>query len=119
MRKFVALLIGFGFVTAALVAQTHDNLTEKTAKDSITLTDNLKIGSTVLGPGEYRVVCDAKTVTFTRKSDKVTSLEVPCKGTTLAVKSETTVMHTSLDRSGVRVLDKLHLRGSNVEHTFK
>ena len=119
MRKLLALVLGAAFVTVVLAAQTHDNQTEKTAKDSITLTDNLKVGSTVLGPGEYRVVCDTKTVTFTRKSDNVKALEVPCKGTELSAKSETTILHTSLDRAGVRVLDKLYLRGSNVEHTFK
>ena len=119
MRKLLALVLGAAFVTVVLAAQTHDNQTEKTAKDSITLTDNVKVGSTVLGPGEYRVVCDTKTVTFTRKSDNVKSLEVPCKGNLLATKTTATVMHTSVDSSGVRVLDKLYLRGSNVEHTFK
>lgn len=120
MRKVLALLVGL-FVTAiVLAAQTHSNMDEKTAKDSLTLTSNLKIGSTTIGPGEYAVQCDTRTITFTRKSDKVKAAEVPCKGTLMPGRSEQTVLHTSTDpRTGERVLDRFYLRGSNVEHVFK
>jgi hypothetical protein len=119
MRKPLAVLLGMTVATVVLAAQTHSNLEEKNAKDSLTLTSNLKVGSTVLGPGEYSVQCDTKTITFTRKSDKVKSAELPCKGTLMPNKADSTVLHTSTDKAGMRVLDKFFLRGSNVEHVFK
>jgi hypothetical protein len=119
MRKFLALVIGFGFVTVILAAQTHDNRIEKAVKDSVTLTSNLKVGPTVIGPGDYRVVCDTRTITFTRKSDGSKAVEVPCKGAFMAEKAKSTTLYMSVDSSGARVLDKLYLRGSNIEHTFK
>lgn len=119
MRKLVAGLIGLFVAVVVLAAQTHNNLNEKVAKDSLTLTSNLKVGQTVLGPGEYSVRCDTKTITFTRKSDKVKSAEVPCKGTEMSHKADQTVIHTITDTTGTRVLDRFYLRGSNVEHTFK
>jgi hypothetical protein len=119
MRKFAALLIGFAFVTGALVAQTHDNMTEKTGKETVTLASDLKVGSVLLKAGEYRVFCDTKTVTFASTADGKPVLEVPCKGALMSAKSDVTTMSTSLDKTGVRVLDKLTIRGSNVEHVFK
>jgi hypothetical protein len=119
MRKVLAGLIGLFVAAVVLAAQTHDNLDERTAKDSVTLTSNLKVGPTVLGPGEYTVQCNTKTITFTRKSDKVKSAEVPCKGTLMPHKADHTVLHTSTDANGLRVLDRFLLRGSNVEHVFK
>jgi len=119
MRKPLALLVGLTVATVVLAAQTHDNLDEKIAKDSLTLTENLKVGTSVLGPGDYTVQCDTKTVTFTRKSDKVKAVEVPCKGKLTPNKAESTVLHTTTDAFGMRVLDKFFLRGSNVEHVFK
>ena len=119
MRKPLAVLLGLTVATIALAAQTHNNLDEKIAKDSLTLTANLKIGTSVLGPGDYSVQCDTKTISFTRKSDKVKSVEVPCKGKLTPDKAQSTVLHTSTDAWGMRVLDKLYLRGSNVEHVFK
>lgn len=119
MRKILPVLAGLFVATVVLAAQVHDNMEEKTAKDSLTLTSNLKIGTTVIGPGEYTVQCNTKTVTFTRKSDKVKSAEVPCKGMLMPDRADTTVLHTSTDRHGLRVLDKFYLRGSNVEHVFK
>ncbi len=119
MRKLPALLLGIAFVTVVLAAQTHDNQDERMAKDSITLTADLKVGTTVLAPDDYGVMCDTKTITFTRKSDNKKALEVTCKGTLMPKKAESSVLHTTTDRSGVRVLDKFFLRGSNVEHVFK
>jgi len=119
MRKPLAVLLGMVVAAIVLAAQTHSNMDEKTAKDSLTLTSNLQVGSTVIGPGEYTVVCDTKTITFTRKSDKVKSAEVPCKGTLMPTRADRTILHTSTDATGMRVLDRFYLRGSNVEHVFK
>ena len=119
MRRPLAVLLGIFVAAIVLAAQTHSNMDEKNAKDSLTLTSNLKVGPTVVGPGEYTVVCDTKKITFIRKSDKVNVVEVPCKGTLMPAKSDTTILHTSTDSTGLRVLDRFFLRGSNVEHVFK
>ena len=119
MRKPLAVLLGMVVAGIVLAAQTHSNTDEKTAKDSLTLTSNLKVGPTVIGPGEYTVQCDTKKMTFTRKSDKANVAEVPCKGTLMSHKAEHTVLHTNTDVTGTRVLDRFFLRGSNVEHVFK
>jgi hypothetical protein len=44
--------------------------------------------------------------------------EVPCKGTMLPKKADSTRLWTNVDKSGVRFLEKLLSRGSNVEHSF-
>jgi hypothetical protein len=105
--------------TLALAAQTHENQDERLAKDSVTLTADLKVGTTMLSPGEYAVQCDTKVVTFTRKDNNKKVVEMPCKGTMLPKKVESTVLHTSTNAAGERVLDKFFLRGSNVEHVFR
>jgi len=98
----------------------------------------VRVGATVLKAGEYRVVCDTKKVTFTmqalakdqewrntldpverlavQKSEK--ALEVPCLGKEVGAKAEHTVIELGPARDGVRSLDKLYLRGSNIEHVF-
>ena len=119
MRRPLAVLLGMFAAAIVLAAQTHSNTDEKAAKDSLTLTSNMKVGPTTIGPGEYTVVCDTKRITFIRKSDKANVAEVPCNGTLMSHKSEHTVLHTSTDKTGLRVLDRFYLRGSNVEHVFK
>jgi hypothetical protein len=67
---------------------------------------------------EYRISCDRETVTFTRISDHKKMIETKCKGKDLDKKADETIALTNIDRTGVRYLDKLKLRGSTVEHTF-
>jgi hypothetical protein len=45
-------------------------------------------------------------------------LEVPCLGKELPAKSERTELSVPENKDGVPVLQKLILRGSNVEHVF-
>jgi hypothetical protein len=119
-------------------AQTHDNAMEKKATDVVMFTTDVRVGTTVLKAGEYKVECDTKTMTFTRlvsgkdqewantldpverlavlKSAK--ALEIACKGKLLSAPSDSTVMQITTDKDGVRTLDKLLLHGSNVEHVF-
>jgi hypothetical protein len=119
-------------------AQTHDNAMEKKATDVIMFTTDVRVGTTVLQAGEYKVECDTKTMTFTRlvsgkdqewantldpverlavlKSAK--ALEIACKGKQLSAPSDSTVVQIITDKDGIRTLDKLLLHGSNVEHVF-
>jgi hypothetical protein len=69
MRRFLFLVVGILWTGGFLAAQRHDNMTEKSVKDTITFATNTKVGNTT---GE----------------------------------------------DGAAVLDKLYLRGSNIEHTF-
>jgi hypothetical protein len=138
MRK--PLLVGLGLVLAigTLVAQTHDNMTEKKVSDVVFFSTDVRVGAVVLNAGEYRVACDTKKVTFTLqmlakdrewigtldpverqavlKSHK--ALEVPCLGKDLGAKADHTVVELGALKDGVRPLDKLYLRGSNIEHVF-
>ena len=117
MRTILALIIGV-FVAAALVmAQSHDNTVEKIAKDTITFTTDVRIGNYVLPAGEYRVVCDKHRISFTPARGQ--SFAIDCKGQLLPEERKTTQTYTSVGDDGVRVLDRLYLRGSNVEHVFK
>jgi hypothetical protein len=125
-------------MTGTLIAQTHDNATEKKVSDVITFSTDVRVGTTILKAGEYRVACDSKTITFTRLASakdqewiggldpveqlmvksNAKALEVPCKGKELSAKSENTVVQIVVDKDGVRSLDKLLLHGSNIEHVF-
>ena len=139
MRKLFLLSVGLLLITGILAAQDHNNTTEKVAKDVVVFTSDIMVGTTVLKAGEYRIVCDTKMVTFTRQFagkdqewadglDPMTrahvlggnkALELPCKGQELADVRKTTEVQTTVDQKGVRHLDKLYLKGSNVEHIFK
>lgn len=138
MRKSLLVTLGLVLMVGTLVAQTHDNMNEKKVGDVILFTTDVRVGATVLKAGEYRVACDTKKVTFTRqalakdqewlntldpverlnvqKSQK--ALEVPCLGRDVGAKAENTVIQLGTEKDGVRTLEKLYLRGSNIEHVF-
>ena len=115
---FVTLLVLALASGLALIAQEHNNATEKKASDEIQFTSPLQVGSTTLEPARYRIACDRTTMTFTNLSKGEEVLAVPCKGKEMAKKAQDTEVHTSLNKDGVRIVDKILLRGSTVEHTF-
>jgi hypothetical protein len=124
MRKSLSLVLGVLALGAVVMAQTHDNATEKKASDEITFASDTKIGTHVLKAGRYQVACDTKTIKFSLITvgpglyTTVTKvLEVPCEGKHLTEKS----IHTEVSlpvKDGAPVLEKLTLRGGNVEHQF-
>jgi hypothetical protein len=118
MRKLLTLIIGFTVAAGLVMAQSHENTTEKVAKDTITFATDVRIGTQVLPAGEYKVVCDKHQVMFTPKKDGQ-PFQFECKGAQLPEARKSTEMHTSVAPDGVRTLDKLFLKGSNVEHVFK
>jgi hypothetical protein len=118
-RNLLAIMIALALATGlSLIAQDHSNMAEKKASDEITLSMAVKVGKDTLEAGKYRIFCNREKMSFTRVSDGKKVLEVECKGKDLGQKSETTEVHTALDRSGARFVEKLYLRGSNVEHVF-
>jgi hypothetical protein len=115
-RAFVlvtAILLAGGFV----FAQTHSNMTEKTVKADFTLTSDVRVGTTILKAGEYRVQCNRETISFIPFEGGKT-VKYPCKGAELSKPSDRTELHFVKDSFGVTVLEKLLMKGSTVEHTF-
>lgn len=129
MRQSLALAVGLLLTTGLLLAQDHGNQIEKIAKADVTFTSDIRVGTQMLKAGDYKVVCDTKMVTFTRidhasagdtsgRDTNVKVLEVPCKGKELKAPAASTLVQTNVDKSGVRYVETLLLKGSNVEHVF-
>ena len=118
MKKVIFSTVGVMLATGVLLAQGHDNLGELIARDKIVLAE-MRVGDHVLAAGEYEVVCDREQISFTRTSGDKTTVRVPCKGRLLNTVRNTSEVHVSTSPGGMRTLDKLLLRGSNVEHVFK
>jgi hypothetical protein len=116
MRR--ALLAGLAVVlgTALVLAQDHSNNTEKLVKQTITLPSETRVGAVLLKAGDYRVICDRETIVFQSHGKDI--LKAECKGEELSAPSPRNEVHTSPTDGGTRVLTKLLLKGSNVEHTF-
>jgi hypothetical protein len=122
MRKSLALVLAVLALGAVVLAQTSDTAKKK-ASDEITFAVDTKVGNHVLKAGRYLVACDTKTVRFSLITvgpglyTTVTKvLEMPCEGH-IGEKRAHTEMSLPV-RDGVQVLEKLVLRGGNVEHVF-
>ena len=109
----IALLVAGGLV----LAQDHNNATEKAVKADLTFTSDVRVGTLTLPAGEYRVVCNRETISFT-PAEGGKSVKLPCKGAELNAPSEQTEAHLAKGPSGGMVLQKLLLKGSSIAHTF-
>lgn len=125
MRKSLALVLGVLLVGAVVIAQTHNDMTEKKVSDEFSIPSDIRVGTHLLKAGDYRVSCDTKTITFSlitvrsgrdRYLTKV--LEVPCEGKELPARRENTELVIPPNKGDVPVLEKLYVRGSNIEHVF-
>jgi hypothetical protein len=122
----ISLAIAVLLAGAVVVAQTHNNMVEKKVSEEIRLSTDLKVGSQVLKAGLYRVACDRETIRFSRIETVPGSifttvtkvLEVPCQGKDLGARRERTELSMPVGKDGVPFLEKLYLRGSNIEHVF-
>ena len=119
MRKLFLFALGLMMTAGILMAQDHNNVTERRASAQITFSTDTRVGTTVLKAGEYEVSCDRQKVKFVRLTDGKKMLEVPCKGTELSAKQNDTRTSTIEGKDGVRVLTSLILEGSNIKHTFE
>jgi hypothetical protein len=119
MRKLLPAFLGLLAFSGALIAQGHDDATEKKVSDLVIVVSDARVGGDLLAAGEYRVVCDTKKITFIRTSDGKRILERACKGRELPKPAENTVMSTNVDKGGVRFVKTLLLRGSSIEHVFE
>lgn len=114
MKKVFLLGLALSLTTAVMLAQSHDNSKEKTVKQRITFATDVKVGNVVLKAGDYRVQCDREKITF----DGGQKAEFPCQGEELSALSDRNEVHTSDGSDGVRVLTRLLLKGSNIQHVF-
>ena len=117
MRKLLFLGLALSLTTAVVLAQSHQNTAEKAVKQTIDFSTDIKVGDVTLKAGEYRVTCDRETITFRGPDGKLTKF--PCKGEELAEPSDHNEIHMGEASGGGRVLTKLLLRGSNVQHVFQ
>jgi hypothetical protein len=129
MRKSPVSLVSVALAVllagAVVLAQTHSNTVEKKASDEIRFTTDVMVGTQLLKAGRYQVSCDTKTIKFSKievgpgiftTATKV--LEVPCQGKEVAERHKHTEFSIPLNKDNVAVLEKLNLRGSNIEHVF-
>jgi hypothetical protein len=123
MRRFLFLAVGLLFAaTTFVLAQGHNNTTEKTVRATILLTSDVKFGNTVLRAGEYKVTCDLETIVFSESTNRdrdAQTFKFPCKGKELAAPSSHTEVDTTVDSTGAQVIQRVLLKGSNVEHVFE
>ena len=117
MRKLLLLTASIVFVSAVVAAQ-HLNTTEVAVKGNLTVVADVMVGTSVLKAGDYRYACDREHITFTSKVTDKPVLTVPCKGRELTSPSDQTTMYVTTDASGKKVVSKLLLKGSNIEHVF-
>ncbi len=127
MHKLGLLVVGL-VCAGALVTQAPVSARAQTVEDLVALTTDLKVGTTVLKPGDYQVAVDGTTITFTHlhlsvdnsvpvKDSKFKPVSVPCQTKALPNKSEDTQLDTAADPSGGTVLKGVLIRGSEVEFT--
>ena len=119
MRKSITVVVGMVLATGLVLAQGHENARERDARDTIVLGADVRVGPHQLPAGEYRVVCNREHVSFTQTGAGKATFRMPCDGALLSEARTTSEVHTTMRPDGVRVISKLYLRGSNVEHVFK
>lgn len=128
MQKLGLMVVGLVCAGALLCTQASVAAKAKTYKDHVTLTADLKVGTTVLKPGDYQVAVDGSTITFTHlhasvddsvpvKDSKFKPVSIPCQTKALPNKSQDTQLDTAADSSGGTVLKGVLMRGSEVEFT--
>jgi hypothetical protein len=138
MRHSILVAIGLVLGTGVASAQTHHSIKEIPVKEMMVFATDVKVGSTIVRAGEYRIECDRDTMKFVllvaaKDADRIAQLtpverslvvgkgkivlEVPCKGPALSEPRKSTEAML-VERSGVFTLDVLYLKGSNVAHVF-
>jgi hypothetical protein len=117
MKHALVATLVLGLGAGALLAQDHQNTTEKTVKQTITLPTDTQVGGQTLKAGSYRVICDRETIVFQQKGREIAKVE--CRGPELSEPASRNEVHTRAGEGGVRVLTRLLLKGSNVRHEFQ
>ena len=119
MRKFLLIAASLVALSAVVVAQQHLNSHEVPVKGTLTVTADVMLGTSTLREGIYNYSCDRENITFVNPNSGKTVLKMPCKGRELPAPIDVTTMVVKKDASGKRVVTKLLLKGSNIEHVFQ
>ena len=119
MRKFLLIAASLVVVSAVAAAQQHLNPTEIPVKGTLTVTADVMVGTSTLKEGIYNYRCDRHNISFSNPNSGKTVLTVPCKGRELPAPVDVTKMDVKTDASGKRVVTRLLLKGSNIEHVFQ
>jgi hypothetical protein len=129
MRNWFVVIVASLFISiagTAALAQSHDNMKEKKASDELTISRDMLVSGHLLKAGRYLIECDRVTIKFYKVDQdyggvyvtRTKVLEMPCQGNELDAKRTSTELTMPVNKDGVAVLEKLLLRGSNVEHVF-
>lgn len=122
MRRvlLIAMMIGMGVTASASLDQntTHLNATEPAVKSELKIPTDVVLSNCMLKAGVYTITCDREMVTFVLKSTGEVAVSLPCQGAVLKDKIKETSAIYEKQPSGYIVLDKLYLKGSNIEHVF-
>lgn len=117
MRKFILAVAALAFVSVVVAAQ-HHNATETPVKSDLTVGSDVLFGTTLVKAGEYKVVCDRETITLSNHDTGKVALKVECKGRELPEATAETKLYVSTEPSGKKVVSKLLIKGSRIEHVF-
>jgi hypothetical protein len=117
MRKFILAVVTLAVVSVVVAAQ-HNNATEASVKSDLTVGSDALFGGSLIKAGEYKVVCDREMVTLSHHDTGKVALKVECKGRELSQPADATALHLSTDSSGKKIVAKLLIKGSRVEHVF-
>ena len=102
---------------ATLAAQHHPVFHIIKVSDTITLSQDLRVGAFILPAGTYRVDCDHTTLSFTSAANDK-KVEMPCLGSDMNELAKNTELFIAVDSNGMDYLTKMYLKGSPVEHHF-
>ena len=130
MLKSLFVVAGLMVATAFVGAQAAQSPIKK-VRQQVTLTEDVKVGSTVLKSGKYEVATSEKGMTFRRMVQDVAypttwnydikekPVVVQVSMTLLEAKSRGTELDMPANASGVRVLKAITLDDTNVKFTIE
>ena len=114
MSKILFLAIVCISLSCAAILAAQPNL----VRDDFTFPNDIKVGTRLLPAGHYEIASDGVKVTFTRLSDGKKVLEVRSESRKLAMKYDHTEINVAKDSSGAFYIERLYLKGSDIEHMF-
>jgi len=129
--QILSVVAGVIVATALVGAQAAQAPVKiKNVRQQVTLTQEVKVGSTVLKVGEYQVTSKGQELTFRRLlpdpaysagqwlPTKDKPVVVKCTVTMLQAKSKSTELDMPVDGSGVAVLKSVTLDGTDLKFTI-
>jgi hypothetical protein len=119
MRKLLLIATTLVVASAVATAQRHVNYYEVPVKGTLSVTGDVWLGTSLLKEGTYNYKCDREHITFANPNSGKTVLKVPCQGRELRDPVDVTTMVVQKDAAGRRVVTRLLLKGSNIEHVFQ